>query len=92
MEKSSNIRFKMMKRYVRNDENEKEQYETAYKECLVLTNALQIAYMCFFILLKKTKFLLKNFILLKKANFWTIKLSDMSLSESLIVRNFSVLM
>ena len=37
----------------RNDENEKEQYETAWKECLVLINTLQITYTCFFILLKK---------------------------------------
>ena len=38
-----------------NDENEKQQYETVYKECLLLTNMLQIIYKCAFHLVEKSK-------------------------------------
>ena len=77
----------------RNDKNEKEQYETACKECLVLINKLQITYKCvFYILLKKLSddktFGQKS---ISDKQLSDKKLSDNRLSDSLIVRRFSVL-
>ena len=74
-----------------NDEHEKERHRTVHEECLMLIKTLQITFiLCFSIAFENKNFGAMS--LLDKKVFQRNKLSDKSLSASLIVRKFSVSM